>query len=134
MRGIRADGPASPDGGMTLVEVLVALTIFALFAAAFAPVILQGLVLAQRSAVQVAANQTAGEIIDAVVVETTCTAIATRANDWSGGVDAAGAHLDVDVVIGTCPTTFPATVHVAVAVTGGDAAARAETLVLVQGS
>ena len=45
-----------------------------------------------------------------------------------------GAHLAVDVVIGACPTAFPATVHVAVAVIGGDAAARAETLVLVQGS
>ena len=120
---------------MTLVEVLVAMTIFGLFAAAFAPIILQGLVIAQRSAVQVTANQTVGEIIDAVVVETTCTAIAARASNWSGGVEAnGGVHLAVDVVIDACPTAFPDTVHVAVAVTGGDVAARAETLVVVQGS
>jgi len=135
MRGSRPSDPDAHDAGMTLVEVIVAMTIFALFAAAFAPVILGGLANARRSAVQVTANQTAAEVVDAVVVETTCTAITARGADWASGVDAAGgAHLDVEVVVADCPTTFPATVGVTVRVTGGDASATAATLVLVQGA
>jgi len=130
MRGRRP----GEDAGMTLVEVIVAMTIFAIFAAAFAPIILGGLVNARRNSVQVTANQVAAQVVDAVVVETTCAGIGARALDWAEGVEAAGgARLDVEVVVDDCPTSFPATVGVTVRVAGGEVSATAATRVLVQG-
>lgn len=125
--------PRRLDAGMTLIEVLVAMTIFALFAAAFAPIILQGFAIARDNAVQVIANQTAAEVVDAVVVQTSCAGIAARANDWSGGVDApAGERLTVEVLVDSCPSTFPGTAHVTVRVSGTEVSTVAQTRVFVE--
>lgn len=133
------DGETHPvrshrDAGMTLVEVIVAMTVFAVFAAAFAPIILQGFVIARSNAVQVVANQTAQEVLDAIVVQTTCTGILARGDEWAGDVPAiGGATLTVSVSLDSCPTSFPGTAHVTVVVAGDGAETTARTHVLVEG-
>lgn len=106
------------DDGIGLVEVVVAMLLFALLALALLPLALQATTLSADNRDRASANTFASGRLASVraafpdTAATTCAAV--RGSGATGVADPAGSRLVADVVVASCPTTYPSALTVRV--------------------
>jgi hypothetical protein len=111
--------------------------LIALLAMAFLPLLIQSLkATTTNTSASIATNLVSQQLEQLRTVPTTCSAVTTFLGaDPAPVTDDRGVVLTIDrQLIGTCPTVYPGTVRVRVAVTsGGSTLSEATTLVMVTG-
>ncbi len=124
------------EQGLGLIEIVVAMFLIALLAIAFLPLLINSLTATRTNTSVATANQLVSQQLEALrVVNTNCASVTSFASsDPTPVTDDRGVVLTIDrQLIGVCPTTYPGTVKVTVAVTsGGKTLSNATTLVLVK--
>ncbi len=121
--------------GIGLIEIVVSMFLIALLAMAFLPLLIQSLKATTTNTSASIATQLVSQQMEQLrTVPTKCSEVTTFANSIQPVVtDDRGVVLTISrQLIGGCPTTYPGTVKVRVAVTsGGSTLSEATTLVLV---
>jgi type II secretory pathway pseudopilin PulG len=124
------------EQGMGLIEIVVSMFLIALLAMAFLPLLVSSLTSTRLNTSVATANQLVSQQLEALrSVGTNCASVTSfTTTDPAPVVDDRGVALTIDrQLIGVCPTTFPGTVKVTVAVsTDGKVLSNATTLVLVK--
>lgn len=134
VRTMRADleKVRTADAGFGMIEVIVSLFILGLIAVAVVPILVQGLRLSIANAVVATATQLANQQVEQVRGTALCSAVTGATATTS----AQHVPLKASRTVGSCPSTYPGTVSVSVAVTRTDTnavVASASTLVFVTG-
>jgi len=120
-------GSALDDSGFGMVEIVVAMLMFALLAVSFLPLLIQGLQMSATNATRATATQVLHDRIEYAQSQTlSCTALKSLLQGTSSPVveDPRGISFDVVTDVATCPTNtalYPTTVVVDVKVLRHDA-------------
>lgn len=120
------------DEGFSLIEVVVAMLLFALISVALLPLAISAVQLSVVNRDQVAANTFASAQLQAVRAdfgddaENSCTAV--RALAGTGLPDPAGTGLAADLTVSACPAAYPDVVTVTAAVRDDPAAEAVVTM------
>jgi prepilin-type N-terminal cleavage/methylation domain-containing protein len=110
------------DEGLSLLEVVIAMLLFAVLALAILPLAMQAAKLSATNRDSASANSFASGQLQAIralypdipTATTTCTAVASSAA--TGIADPAKTGLVADVTVDTCPSAYPSIVTVSVTV------------------
>jgi Tfp pilus assembly protein PilX len=112
--------PPAPDDGLGLVEVVVAMLLFAVIAMAILPLALQATKLSAGNTDAVAANSFASSELAAVRArfadEAANSCAAVRASARTAAPDTANTGLVADTAVAECPSAYPAALTVTVEV------------------
>ena len=129
------DGARDTESGIGLIEIVVSMFLIALLAMAFLPLLIQSLrATTTNTSASIATQLVSQQLEQLRTVATTCTAVSTfLATDPAPVTDDRGVILTIDrQLVGACPSTYPGTVKVRMAVTnGGSTLSEATTLVMV---
>jgi prepilin-type N-terminal cleavage/methylation domain-containing protein len=131
------------QAGVSLVELLIAISILAALSLAFVPILVQGINVSASNATTSSAVQIAQRESDyARSFGASCSAIANLDSSITpvpSEQDGRSVRLDIERTVGSCPTAqsaYPATISFAIEVSRrdtGKALASVETLVIVDG-
>lgn len=130
---MRGAGISDPDDGIGLVEVVIAMLLFAVIAMAILPLALQATKLSAGNRDAVAAQSFASGELAAVRArfpdEAANSCAEVRSTARTGAPDAAASGLVADTAVDSCPGTYPAALTVTVAVRDPDASDPAAAVV-----
>lgn len=126
------------DRGLGLIEILVAMLMLAILSLATLPVLINGIQQSAANTTLATATQLANRQMELAVLQgPTCSAITTYASTPVASVtDARGVVLQIALTAGSCPSIFPGTRTITVAITSSATGAtliQATTSVFVSG-
>jgi len=126
------------EQGIGLIEIVVSMFLIALLAIAFLPLLITSLKSTSANTSVATANRLVSQQLELVrTVPANCASVTSfTTTDPSPAIDERGVEFVIDrQQIGVCPSTYPGTVKVRVAVTvDGAELSHATTLVLVEAS
>jgi prepilin-type N-terminal cleavage/methylation domain-containing protein len=113
------------NAGFSLVEIVVAMFVLAALSLALVPALILGIKQSATNAVFAMASGIATARLDAAAAQSpTCTALSNfAATSVPNVVDSHGVILHVTQTLGTCPSSYPGTIALTVAVSRMDTAA-----------